>query len=174
MALTYELISSQEISSSVSTVTFDNIPQTYTDLVFWISARSSVTSAFYGGGTYRINDATSGYGNRRVITDGTMSAGGDLNQIANLWGFISTAQTTAYMFSPVWLFLPNYRSTLKKTTAAEWALTNPAGSQFLLGTIANESDVTTAITKVQFLDPFGGYLNTLQYSTFRLYGILKA
>jgi len=175
MALTYELISSQEIASSVSTVTFDNIPQTYTDLVFWISARASTTSAFYGGAAYRINDAASAYGNRRIITDAiNVAADGDLNAISNIWGFISSATTTANFFSPVWLLLPNYTSSLKKTSATEWGLLDPGGPNLLLGTIANESDVTAAVTKVQFLDPFGGYGNTLQHSTFRLYGILKA
>jgi hypothetical protein len=175
MAPTYELISSQEITSSVSSVTFSNIPQTYTDLVFWASTRASV-NVWYGSGFFRLNDSgQSSYNNRRLLgSDGSMSAPGDINFSANLWGYANGAPTTANFFSPVWLLIPNYRSSVNKTTGVENALLDPTGSHYILATIANKTHITGAITQVQFVDPTGGYGNTLQYSTFRLYGILKA
>jgi hypothetical protein len=58
MATTYELISSTVLPSNTSSITFSSIPQIYTDLILYISARSS-DPAIYDQIDARINGNSS-------------------------------------------------------------------------------------------------------------------
>lgn len=177
MANTFQLIESKNIASSVSSVAFTAIPQTYTDLVFYGSVRCS-TSSVYGTGFFQFNGVTSGYSDRRMTayaTDNVKSNTDSSFPAALSGGSLNSAPNTASIFSPFFIYIPNYAGTTQvKISGGEASFQDPSTSPyFYLQTIANTCGSTGAITSVTFMDPFGAYGNTLQYSTFSLYGILK-
>lgn len=75
MAITHELISSQTITSNVATVEFNSIPQTYTDLLIKISARTDYNAVSWYDITLRFNGYTSQYGGRRLTANNGTTAG---------------------------------------------------------------------------------------------------
>lgn len=176
MANTFQLIESKNITSSVSSVAFTAIPQTYTDLVFYGSVRAS-TAVVYGSGFFQFNGVSSGYDNRRMVAYDTDNVKSflDSSYPAGLWGVANSSANIASLYTPFFLYIPNYAGTTQvKITGGEASYQNPSATNyFYLQTIANRCGSTGAITSVTFMDPTGGYGNTLQYSTFSLYGILK-
>lgn len=176
MANTYKLIETVNVTSSVPTVVFSNIPQTYTDLVLCGSARAS-TTVVYGSGFFRFNELTSGYDNRRMVayaTDNGKSFS-DSGFSGGIWGSaVQSSVNAANWFSPFWLYIPNYAGSQVKITGGDTSYQNTAiADTFYLQTTANRTGLTSAITSLTLLDATGGYGNTLQYSTFSLYGISK-
>lgn len=176
MANTYDLIETVNVTSSVSTVVFSNIPQTYTDLVLCGSARAS-TTVVYASGFFRFNSQASGYDNRRMVAyylDNGKSFS-DSGFSGGVWGSaVQSSVNAANWFSPFWLYIPNYAGSQVKITGGDTSYQNTAiADTFYLQTTANRTGFTSAITSLTLLDATGGYGNTLQYSTFSLYGISK-
>jgi hypothetical protein len=58
---TYTPIASQTLTSAVSTVTFINIPQTYTDLVLITSTKTTSSAADGAMGCYLNSDTANNY-----------------------------------------------------------------------------------------------------------------
>ena len=178
MAITYTPISTYTVpSGNVSTVTFNNIPQTYTDLYVLISARASVTSAYYGTGQFRLNDtAGTGYFNRRVLAAaGTIYNNADSGYNIGIWGSINGNTTTAGTFSNTELFIPGYTTSNTKIVMSNSCLENYSTSNYEVSQWSNVvGGVTSAVTKITFIDATGGYGNHLENSIFTLYGVKNA
>lgn len=161
-------------SGGASSVTFNNIPQTFTDLKLEVSARTTQS----GSGVSDIsillnNDGSSVYS----YTGMTGTNGGiDSFRISNV-AFIQFAlfgtgnDATANTFGSSSLYMPNYTSSQFKAATAEITNENNSTSAYWMRLMAYLYRSTSPITSIR-LTPISS--NTfIQNSTFTLYGITK-
>jgi hypothetical protein len=167
MAYTYSKIATYTVgSSSVPSVSFLNIPQTYSDLVLKISCRLDSTGAGTGN-KITFNSLTDSYSTRQVFGDGinARSVSGTFPSVGALNGTTETSNT----FSVSETYISNYTAINYKSFTSEYASENNTGTSgaYLGGLVLlwSNSNPITSIT----LTPEAG--NYVQYSTFHLYGI---
>ena len=168
MANTYELISSNILSTATASVTFSSIPATYTDLVVRATFRAT------GSGTGRemavsFNGTTTGYsftllnGTSGVITSTRSSNDSSLSQLA-----MDSAGNTADTFSSFEAYIPSYTASQNKPVllmiATEENATNSAWLQANAGLWRNTAAITSVKVDAQFTTFVSG-------SSFYLYGI---
>jgi hypothetical protein len=114
MAATYNLISSQVLGSTASTVTFSSIPQTYSDLKLVYSYRDSNSSGVGIGNQYAyFNTQTGTLFSYICLYAYASSAGGTKNSNYGWLTFDLQPQTngsTANTFDSGELYIPNYTS----------------------------------------------------------------
>jgi len=171
MANTYELIEAQTLSTSASSVTFSSIPQTYTDIRIFISARgtgpytNTNLKMQVGNGTV----STSGYSEKMVYTsNGTTAASyGQSAQAQSDLQYFPLATSTANTFSNNDIYIPNYTGSTAKSFSIDSASEYNAPAA-VLAMDAGLSSNTSAINIITFTPNAG---NFAQYSTFYLYGI---
>jgi len=180
MATTYTLINSTTLTSGTS-VSFTSIPQTYTDLVMLISAKSTYAS---GGGSMSFsisfNSNSSNYNSRSLQMYASSSIANNTDTTQTLGGitggFIRGIATTSYSattstYSNSKIYIPSYTSNNNKSFWAECTAEDNAGS----GTSANSIVMhagqwanSAAITSIEFGLEVGTFVSP---STFYLYGI---
>ena len=169
MPLQLYKIASTELSTAASTVTFDNIPQGYTDLKIVGSIRNSAADTNTDT-KINFNSNTSSYSGIRIYGNGT-SAGSDTSSPANGFYFALTGEGTnwtANTFSNGEIYIPNYASSNTKSMSGDAVAENNASAasvQLTAGIWANSA----AITSITLTSGNG---NFVQYTTFTLYGIL--
>jgi hypothetical protein len=172
MANTYKKLQTVTVGSGgSSSITFSNIPQTYTDLVVKFSARDSADTGI-SGGLLTLNGNTSTSYSRMLLRgsgSGTPISTSGTNG-TNLGGMANTDTSNATStFGNSELYIPNYTSSNYKSISFDGtqednsASTNVAQS-FIAGLWSN----TSAITSITLTAPVG---NWTQYSTFTLYGV---
>jgi hypothetical protein len=174
MAKTYEPISTQTVGTAVATVTFNSIPQTYTDLVLVSSTYYSASAAM------RVrfnNDSATNYG--FTILGGSNAAPGngsyggrDSNGSSiNVLGYYAGTNSTGNIFAPTVATFMNYSNTTnyKPLLSRSFAFDNGTGTDVEL--FAGVWRSTAAITRVDLLPSSG---NFAVGSTFTLYGIKAA
>jgi len=176
MALAIQPIYTQTLGSGgASAVTFNNIPQTFTDLKVLTSMRDGRLDAGFANVNLRFNANTSSvYSNINISgTNGSGSAGTFGSQTSftfNLYcnGAVSTANT----FSNNEIMIPNYTSSSFKQVLIDSVVeTNETvTNSYLLVLNAGLFRSTAAITSITFTAQ-NGVLQ--QHSTFSLYGITK-
>jgi hypothetical protein len=165
-------IYTREITGSATTsVTFNNIPQTYTDLLVRCSWRSANNSAGYTTQVLLNGVGSNGVYSHRTL-QGTGSAAGSINAISSgisygYGGQINEASTTSGIFTSMDVYIPNYTSTMMKQFLVEGVAENNATTayQFI---IANLSQIESPVTSL-YLSPFSQTL--VDGSTITLYGI---
>lgn len=173
MTIAMQPIFTQTASGSAGTITFNNIPQTFTDLKFVLSTRDARTGATASNVIFVFNNNTSAlYSNTNLYALGTTN-GSDRN--ANLGNqfasaYSSTADSTANTFSNVELYIPNYTSANFKQVISDITVENNTASGNLMVLNANLFRSTAAITSVYFTAANG---NFVAGSTFSIYGITK-
>lgn len=171
MANTYKIINSVTVGSPTTTITFDSIPQTYTDLVILISGRSD-HGAHYGGGTLKFNgDSGNNYYFKRMYGDTTTvgSTGGSATSAIVDWD-VNGGPTTADVFGNTQIYISNYTSNKYKSCKIEYSVENNSSSGIngLLGGLWLSTSPITSIT----LNPFTySAFFFQQYTTAHLYGI---
>lgn len=150
-------------------ITFNSIPQTFTDLMVVASARSSTSetklAAVFNsdsGSNYSLTELT---GNGSIVASARQSNG-------TYWinmGAIVPSSYTANTFSNNSMYIPNYTSSNYKQFIIDGVLENngTAGGLYLT---ANLWRNTSAISTIYITGQAG---NLVQYSTFTLYGITK-
>jgi len=161
MANTYTLIEAKTLTSSNATVDFTSIPQTYTDLLVKVSAKSNRGS--YSDMVLRFNSDSTTYENRRFFGESGV-VGQDASEHTNIGG----TNTGSYQFCNAEYYIPGYTSALNQSWVVfTVSAYNHANQAFT--TIASGSwDGATAITSLQITD----IASTFQAdSTFYLYGI---
>jgi hypothetical protein len=170
MANTYNLISSVSVGSGgTSTITFSSIPQTYTDLVFLITARNSNSN--YGGFFIKFNGSTA-YSNvsaKRLLGNGSSASSNGSTEI--LW---TQSDFPANIFATSQMYIPNYTSSNSKSASIEGVVENTAsdGRQILTAWLWSQS---AAVTQVEFGTFDTGFADKfVQYSKIYLYGISNA
>jgi len=174
MAKTYEPISTQTIGTAVATVTFDSIPQTYTDLVL-------VSSTYYSASVaMRVrfnNDSATNYGytvlggSNAAPGNGSYSARDTNSSSINLLAYYAGTNSNANIFAPTVATFMNYSNstTYKTLLSRSYAQDNGTGKDAEL--FAGVWRSTAAITRVDLLTSSG---NFAVGSTFTLYGIKAA
>lgn len=168
-----KLIESKTLSTTQANIEFTSIPQTYTDLILVISARSSFNSADCDLVTMRFNGATSGYSGRRLYGIPPSTVGSDGNSGGGAFlaiGPISAALNTSNTFGSTQAYIPNYTSSTSKSSSSESVQeTNATAAQMEI--YAGLSNVTTGITTITLgLQNGGSYVAGSMAS---LYGVLK-
>jgi len=168
MANTMTLIASSTVGSGgAASIDFTSIPSTYTDIVFMLSARSTV--AQNGASLYmRFNGGTTTNTIRNLYGNGTAAAS---QNSADAWSGVDAngANTTANVFANTQIYFPNYAGSTNKSWSAESVVENNATlgyDEMAAGLWAN----TAAINRVTFtIENASG--NFVQFSTAYLYGI---
>lgn len=161
-------------AGGAASVTFSNIPQTYTDLVIKTSVRSTGTggSGFDDYLNIRLNsDSGTNYAEKYLQGyAGSVASGGSSSRNKILAGFGNGSSSTSNTFSSNEIYIPNYVGSNNKSASIDGVLENNDTSNYVLRLIAPVWNNTSAITSINlFLD--GG--NIAQYSTFTLYGVFK-
>ena len=155
-------------SGGVSSVTFSNIPQNYTDLVVKASVRST-TSGGSQSGLLRINgDTGSVYSYRNLSADGSSAASSSSTSVPYIYiGAWPAVGGTANTFNNCEIYIPNYASNNNKSISID--AVHEANSTTAYSVLeAGLYPSTSAITSLTFL----GYADSIaQYSTFTLYGV---
>jgi hypothetical protein len=160
--MTMTLIETKTLGAAAASIEFTSIPQTFTDLVVLISARSTA-SANLSAGFFTVNNTNPT--ERFLMTDnGTVLSGTG----STLRFDVPAATNTANTFSSSQVYIPNYASTTtNKSISVEHAFESN-GSYFTLSINAALYSSTTAITSVKYS------VTTLAIgSTISLYGITK-
>ena len=170
MPSTYQLISSNVLTSSAASVTFSSIPATFTDLVVRLSVRSS-RSANNDGILYTLNSDTSAIYSETVLENygGSASSSRSSAQTGFSLNAINASTSTANTFTSIELYLPNYLSTTSKPISYFGTKENNSSTNNAIDAIADLYRNTTAITSVTFAPVTGP--NWLSGSSFYLYGI---
>ena len=158
-------------SGGASSIDFVNIPQTYTDLVIKVSARSTSSS-----GDCRIELNGSGgtaYSGRLLYGDGSaVASASNSGQALMSWGAgsINRSTTTSNTFANTDVYIPNYTSSNNKSVSTDSVEENNATQAYsqLAASLWASSAPVTSIK----LTPSGSG-NFTQYSSATLYGIRK-
>ena len=167
MAVTYEPIASVTLSTSANSVSIDNIPGTYTDLVVVAFARSTGAATTLGA-TMRLNDDSGsnyswtlleGNGNAPSTNRGTSATR------LRLFGDFPTSDYSISVIS-----FMNYANTnVFKTALARHSMAS-VGSGVIVGLWRS----TSAITKMTFFSNDNGGDDLASGTTYSLYGIKAA
>lgn len=170
MALTYELIASNTLTTSAASVTFSAIPATYTDLVVKFSARVDGATT---GREIRLrtnSDTGSNYSVTVLRGDGSaVSSYRDTNVTFTAGGRATGTSSTADTFSNVEIYIPNYAGTTNKPMSlfsVNESNTATITNNIVVG--ANLHRNASAITSID-ISPTSD--NFVSGSSFFLYGI---
>lgn len=160
-------------AGGATTIQFNSIPQTGTDLLVVVSGRASWASAIRGqiefqfnltGGTGYFDKAVGGYNNALFQQNNTSS---DRIRLLNS---IPAALATANTFNNVLLYVPNYTSANTKSVSIDGVMENNATTSGV-GIVAGLWNNTAAITDVTIRHDQDQFV---QNSTASLYIITKA
>lgn len=169
MANTYELIASNTLTSTASSVTFSGIPNTYTDLVVRLSAR--MTSAqLYDSVKITLNNVTTTlYSVVRIGTQGftavTSFAQANRANFSTGWATASTATSNTFGFTEI--YIPSYTANQNKPLSAIGHSENNATNA--------AADITAHLFRstspIDTITLAGFSANFVSGSSFFLYGI---
>lgn len=155
-------------SSSVGSISFTNIPQTFTDLKIVFSLRDTYAGGF-DSVLMQFNSDTANNYSYTVIGQAPSSYRSSNNNVIN--PFLANGTTsTASTFSNMEAYIPNYTSSNKKSIIIDVVGENNSASVFGLSMTAALWSNTAAISSLYFQASNG---NITQYSTISLYGITK-
>jgi hypothetical protein len=172
MALALQPIYTQTIGAGgASTVTFNNIPQSFTDLRLVISYRDAFSAAFLTPNMWFNGDNTSSsYSKTLIEAAGSGAVGSSRQTSATLFNIqnINGASSTANTFTSVEIYIPNYAGSSFKSALGDIVTENGATQSFQeLHAFLWRN--TSAIASVSIQPP----QSFVQHSTFTLYGITK-
>ncbi len=167
MAFTFSKLAETTVGAGgTSAITFNNIPQNYTDLVLVASLRSDKPSFGFSNYSLSINGSTSTFttryleGSGSAATSGSTTTGGS----GNINGPASTAST----FSNTQFYFPNYTSGTNKSYSLDHVTEANATTAWMSLTAGLWSNVT-AINRLTLTEGNSSVFS--QYSTATLYGI---
>jgi hypothetical protein len=164
---TYTLINSQTLSSNAGIVTFASIPQTFTDLVLVVSAKSSF--ATYDISAIRVNSVTTGYSKTYLEASGSAATSGRATaEISLRAGYLPGTNYTSEFSADTYHFFDYANTTTYKTVLCRCNAYNTSTS-FNVQIQASLIPTTSAITQITVQTANGS--NLVAGSTFKLYGI---
>ena len=166
-------IYTQTLSSSASSITFNSIPQTFTDLKVVASIRDSGGLGDYVSYLTFNGDAISGlYSCTRIYGGGASVASDRFSGINFIYGaHDSGAGSTSNTFTNCEIDLPNYRSANFKSTNIDYVVEQNAASTAVYQVlVAGLWRNTNAVTSLSLTTSGTSYVAN---STFTLYGITK-
>lgn len=162
-----QAIYSRTWTSAANGVSFNNIPQNYTDLMILISAKSSSASVD-GLGIY-LNGLQSPVSNNSITGTGSgvSSSRSTYRSVANMPGNDYTANT----FGSCQIYIPNYTSTLFKQILIDNVVENNATATVM--TLVSHLFLSNApITSFMF-DSASAGVNQVIGTTVSIYGISR-
>jgi hypothetical protein len=169
MAHTYSKIATYTVGSGgVTTVSFLNIPQNYTDLLIKASVRNTRSGAAEAELRWTVNGSEVSYSNRLLQGNGTSVSTGTTGTTYFYSGEIDAATATANTFGSAEIYIPNYSGSNYKSVSSDTVSENNATSAYATMTAGLRSN-TAPITSISFYYTASGIW--AQHSTFHLYGI---
>jgi hypothetical protein len=160
------LIETKTLTVAAASIEFTSIPQTFTDLVLVVSARSS-RAASVDNMNFQFNNVTTGYTSRRLYGSGSSATSGTDTSI---YFDAPAASATANTFGSAFIYIPNYTGSTNKSVSNDNVTENNATLAYqtiMAGLWSN----TAAITSIKLLS-----LTSSNYtigSTASLYGVTK-
>ncbi len=172
MPATYTLITSSTLTTSAASVTFSNIPGTYTDLVLRLSARSNPASDYTTFKLVYNSDTSALYSETRLYAEATNSIyastqGGRNNNTAR-YTKGSAGTSTSDTFSNFELYIPSY-TTSRNKSMSQFGVAENNTTDAGVSVYATLYRSTSAITAIEI-----GNFSTDTFnsgSSFWLYGI---
>ena len=152
-------------NGGAATISFTNIPQTYTDLCIKLSGRKA-------GGAVDIVYLTINGGSTAISSNRYLDSGAGTPRTGAVVGYQAVAQPsdyTANVFGSADLYIYNYTSGQQKVISVESATENNATANYL-GFTASLWPSTLPITTLSLTPTGSGWV---QYSSATLYGIRK-
>ena len=121
MAITTNNLISRHTANNVNSnsITFSNIPQTFTDLRLVASIRGTNTSPVYTAVTIAFNGTSTSTNWTRKQLEGGDSAAGSYSSNASALGYYPSATMTASTFGNVEMYIPNYTSSNYKSISID-------------------------------------------------------
>ncbi len=168
MANTYQLISSNTLSSTAASVTFSSIPATYTDLVLRCSIRTDAAAIddyllITANGSATQYSSTNMRGNGTTVTS-IRATNDSYIRYPDVNGNSATSNT----FSNTELYWPNYAGSANKVVSS-FSVAETNGTAVNMDVVAGLIRNTSAITEIVIDQPSGA--NFVSGSSFFLYGI---
>jgi hypothetical protein len=166
MAYTYSKLAETTVGAGgASAITFNNIPQNYTDLVLKVSARGTTTEAS-GGHYYTIalNSSATSKTQRFLQGDGSSASSGNSTSFTT---YMCPSDFTASTFSNAEVYLPNYAGSANKSMSVDVVTENNATKSYATF-YAQLWSVVTTISQITLTPNAGSFA---QHSTATLYGI---
>jgi hypothetical protein len=166
----YNLIATTTVGAAgAASIVFSGIPQTYTDLVIKLSARSSATGGSVVDSPFvDFNGLTTNQSARWVRTVDGSTVASQTDTRTYLPFSVTRDTATASVFGNGELYIPNYAGSTNKSFSADGVAENNATAAGL-GLTANLWSNTAAITSITLTLSSGG--NFMQHSSASLYGI---
>lgn len=169
MPATYVPISSTTLTTAAANVTISNIPQTYTDLLIRVTARSDSVGGFAYTGSLYFNGSSGVSSYTYLQAVGTVSGARANNQNIPYW--VAGPSATANNFSSSEIYVTNYTSTTNhKQVSIHGAVprqnASVSGEEAMIAGLWQSTAAITSIT----LDVSG---NFEAGSQFHVYGINK-
>jgi hypothetical protein len=168
--MTMTLIETKTLGTAAASIEFASIPSTFTDLVFFVSGRSSRAANGDGLLTRFNNDTSSVYSVRSLRGDGSsaISITGATNALSR--AELPAASATANTFSNMAFYIPNYTSSANKSVSIDSVMENNQTNLEIMITAGLWSN-TSAITTITLTSETGN--NFVAGSMVSLYGVLK-
>lgn len=170
MATTYQLISSNTLTTTASSVTFSAIPSTYTDLVLKGSVRTANASnngnflLTFNGDTSTVYSFTAVYGSGSVAASERASALSNVNEAEVAVGDSATANS----FSSYETYIPNYTVSQFKPFSGIGMQERNSATAVYMYSVANLWRNNAAITSITLT---ANGANFMASTSFYLYGI---
>lgn len=174
MAITFEAISSVTIgASATNSVSFTNIPNTYTDLQLFYSAKTSQGTGYSQNMRLTFNGSTSQYaevilykaGEAVNATSKALGTDAYLN-----WPALAQENVGTSIFGTGYFYIPNYTSTNTKSILNNYISEDDNATAPWITQSIGRWDAATDAAITSFALTLGAG-NYAQYSTFNLYGI---
>lgn len=164
--MSMSLIETKTLATATASIEFTAIPQTFTDLVFLVSARNSTTTTSLN---FSFNGATLNRTQRRLT--GTGSGTPSTNSETTFLLPIPGSSQGANIFGNARVYIPNYSLAAQKNAIGDAIQENNTASGSLMLSVFNWAD-TAAITSCTFTAA-GTSANLIAGSTISLYGITR-
>lgn len=165
MASAFTAIASTTVGAGgASSITFSSIPGTYTDLLVYLSGRSTRNDSAQEVVDIGFNGAYTSLSGIRLASGGSSVFGGS----ATYLGTASTDTGTASMFGNCYIYIPNYAGSTYKGHSVDGNGENN-GTSATIQIAAGLWSSSSAITSINMKPQSGS--NWTQYSSATLYGI---
>lgn len=169
MAATHKLIQTYRLSSNQNTITFSSIPQTYTDLKIYVSARCTATGQVRRYINCNINGNSTPNTYMRAIAYSSSSWVSDYDPTNSNYSVATTDGAASNTFSQGEFYFPNYTNTTEyKAVNYTGAALAEINTEHMIGIWGAYRTSTSAITSISFVPELGDFTTG---TVFSLYGI---
>jgi len=162
------LISTQTLTGTATTVTFSDIPGTYTDLVLTVSGRTDAAAIFDIWFSFNL-DSGANYSQMSLIGNSASASSASLTGQSTISAYYSLPGTTATAntFGSVIVTIPNYTAARAKTVSIE-SVSENNGTTAYQSLVAGLWNNTAAVTSIS-VQAYTG--NFIAGTTMSLYGL---